>query len=327
MKRREFVATLVGTAAWPLVTLAQQADRIRKIAVILGVADDAEGHARLGALKKGMETLGWFEGRNAHFEVRYTAAKPEIIRSATSEIVGIAPDVIVANTNKVVIALKQQTRTLPIVFVQVIDPVTAGLVESLSAPGGNVTGFMSADFSLSAKSVETLKEIAPQVTRLAMLRDTTDPQSMGQAASVQMAATSLGMELTSIEIRDADAISRGIGSFAGRENGGLVITATPLSTVHLETIIASAAQSKLPAIYPYRYFANRGGLISYGADNLDLWRRASTYADRVLKGANPSELPVQQPTKFELIINLKTAKALGLTVSPALLARANEIIE
>lgn len=327
MKRREVIRLIGGAVAWPFAAYAQQSDRIRKVAVIFGVADDAEGHARLDALKKGMETLGWFEGRNAHFDVRYTAAKPEIILRATSEIVGVAPDLIVANTNKVVIALKQQTRTLPIVFVQVIDPVTAGLVESLSAPGGNVTGFMSADFSLSAKSVETLKEIAPQVTRLAILRDATDPQSMGQAASVQMAATSLGVELTSIEIRDADTISRGIDLFARRENGGLVITATPLSTVHLDTIIATAAQNKLPAIYPYRYFANRGGLISYGADNLDLWRRAATYADRVLKGANPSELPVQQPTKFELIINLKTAKALGLTVPSTLLARANEIIE
>ena len=327
MKRREVIRLIGGAAAWPLAAYAQQSDRIRKVAVIMGVADDAEGHARLDALKKGMEALGWFEGRNAHFDVRYTAAKSEIILRATSEIVGVAPDVIIANTNKVVAALKQQTGMLPIVFVQVIDPVTSGLVESLSAPGGNVTGFMSADFSLSAKSVETLKEIAPQVARLAILRDSADPQSMGQAASVQMAATSLGMELTSIEIRDADTISRGIDSFARRENGGLVITATPLSTVHLETIVASAARNKLPAIYPYRYFANRGGLISYGADNLDLWRRAATYADRVLKGTKPSELPVQQPTKFELIINLETAKALRLTVPSALLARANEIIE
>ncbi|SHN77995.1 ABC transporter substrate-binding protein [Bradyrhizobium erythrophlei] len=328
MKRREFITLISGAAtAWPFAAYAEQSTRIRKVAVILGVADDTEGHARLGALKQGMETLGWFEGRNAHFDVRYTAANPEIIRSATSEIMGRAPDVIVANTNKVVIALKQQTRALPIVFVQVIDPVTAGLVESLSAPGGNVTGFMSADFSLSAKSVETLKEIAPQVTRLAMLRDSTDPQSIGQAASVQMAATSLGMELTSIEIGDADTISRGIDLFARRQNGGLVVTATPLSTVHLETIIAAAARNKLPAIYPYRYFANRGGLISYGADNLDLWRRAATYVDRILKGANPSELPVQQPTKFALIINLKTAKALDLKPEPTLLARADEVIE
>jgi putative ABC transport system substrate-binding protein len=327
MKRREVIRLIGGAAAWPFAAYAQQSDRIRKVAVILGVADDAEGHARLDALKKGMETLGWSEGRNAHFDVRYTVANPEIIRSATSEIVGIGPDVIVANTNKVVIALKQQTHTLPIVFVQVIDPVTAGLVESLSAPGGNVTGFMSADFSLSAKSVETLKEIAPQVIRLAMLRDSADPQSIGQAASVQMAATSLGMELTSIEIRDADTISRGIDLFARRKNGGLVVTATPLSTVHLETIIAAAARNKLPAIYPYRYFANRGGLISYGADNLDLWRRAAAYVDRILKGENPSELPVQQPTKFALIINLKTASALDLKPEPTLLARADEVIE
>jgi putative ABC transport system substrate-binding protein len=327
MKRREFIRLIGGTAAWPLAAYAEQSDRIRKVAVVFGVADDQEGRARLAALKKGMEALGWLDGRNVHFEVRYTAANADIIRSATSEMAGLAPDVIVANTNKVVIALKQQARARPIVFVQVIDPVTAGLVDSLSAPGGNITGFMSADFSLSAKSVETLKEIAPQVTRLAMLRDSVDPQSMGQAASVQMAASSLGMELTLIDIRDADTISRGIELFARRENGGLVVPATPLSTVHLETIIESAARNKLPAIYPYRYFANRGGLISYGADNLDLWRRAASYVDRILKGANPSELPVQQPTKFELIINLKTAKALDLKPMPTLLARADEVIE
>ena len=213
-----------------------------------------------------------------------------------------------------------------IVFVQVTDPVTAGIVESLSAPGGNITGFTSADFSLHAKSVETLKEIAP-VARLAILRDSTDPQSIGQAASVQMAAASLGMELTSIDIRDTDTISRGIELFARRENGGLVVPGTPLSTVHLATIIASAAQNKLPAIYPYRYFVIRGGLISYGADNLDIWRRTASYVDRILKGANPADLPVQAPTRFELIINLKTAKTLGLEVSPALLARADEVIE
>ena len=244
MKRREFIRLIGGTAAWPLAAYAEQSDRIRKVAVVFGVADDQEGRARLAALKKGMEALGWLDGRNVHFEVRYTAANADIIRSATSEMAGLAPDVIVANTNKVVIALKQQARARPIVFVQVIDPVTAGLVDSLSAPGGNITGFMSADFSLSAKSVETLKEIAPQVTRLAMLRDSVDPQSMGQAASVQMAASSLGMELTLIDIRDADTISRGIELFARRENGGLVVPATPLSTVHLETIIESAARNK-----------------------------------------------------------------------------------
>jgi putative ABC transport system substrate-binding protein len=274
-----------------------------------------------------MEALGWFDDRDVHFDVRYTAGSAEILSSVTSEILNLGPDLVVANTNKVVIALKQKTRTVPIIFAGVTDPVTAGIVESLSAPGGNITGFTSADFSLHAKSVETLTEIAPKVARLAILRDSTDPQSIGQAASVQLAATSLGMELTSIDIRDADTISRGIDSFARRENGGLVVPATPLSTVHRATIIASAAQNKLPAIYPYRYFVNDGGLISYGADNLDIWRRSASYVDRILKGDNPADLPVQAPTKFELIINLKTAKTLGLEVSSALIARADNVIE
>jgi putative ABC transport system substrate-binding protein len=326
MRRRDLISLIGGAAAWPFAAYGQS-KRLRRVAVVLGVADDAEGHARLDALKKGMEALGWFDDRDVHFDVRYTAGNAEILGSVTSEILNLEPDVVVANTNKVVIALKQKTRAVPIIFAGVTDPVTAGIVESLSAPGGNITGFTSADFSLSAKSVETLKEIAPQVARLAILRDSTDPQSIGQAASVQMAAASLGMELTSIDIRDADTISRGIDLFARRENSGLVVPATPLSTVHLVTIIASTAQNKLPAIYPYRYFVNRGGLISYGADNYDIWRRSAAYVDRILKGENPSALPVQQPTKFELIINVKTARALGLTPMPTLLARADEVIE
>ena len=214
MRRREFMALTGCVAAWPFAVYGQQSERLRRVAVVLGVADDAQGRARLEALKKGMEALGWFDGRNVHFDVRCTSGNADNVSSITSEMLNLAPVLVVANTNKVVIALKQQTHTVPIVFVQVTDPVTAGIVESLSAPGGNITGFTSSDFSLSAKSVETLKEIAPQVVRLAMLRDSTDPQSIGQAASIQMAAASLGMELTSIDIRDADTISRGIDLFA-----------------------------------------------------------------------------------------------------------------
>jgi putative tryptophan/tyrosine transport system substrate-binding protein len=227
MRRRDLISLIGGAAAWPFAAYGQS-KRLRRVAVVLGVADDTEGHARLDALKKGMEALGWFEDRDVHFDVRYTAGNAEILSSVTSEILNLRPDLVVANTNKVVIALKQKTRAVPIIFAGVTDPVTAGIVESLSAPGGNITGFTSADFSLSAKSVETLTEIAPKVARLAILRDSTDPQSIGQAASVQMAAASLGMELTSIDIRDADTISRGIDLFARRENGGLVVPATPL---------------------------------------------------------------------------------------------------
>jgi ABC-type uncharacterized transport system substrate-binding protein len=326
MRRRKFLTLAGSAAAWPLAAYGQQPERLRRIAMVFGVADDAQGQARLDAFKKGMEALGWFDGQNIQFDVRFTG-NADNVSGITSEVLNLAPVLVVANTNKVVIALKQQTRTVPIVFVQVTDPVTAGIVESLPAPGGNITGFTSSDFSLSAKSVETLKEIAPKIARLAILRDSADPQSIGQAASVQMATTSMGIELTSIDIRDADTISRGIELFARRENGGLVVPATPLSTVHLAAIIASAAQNRLPAIYPYRYFVSRGGLISYGADNLALWRRSASYVDRILKGAKPADLPVQTPTRFELIINLKTAGTLGLEVSPALLARSDEVIE
>ena len=327
MRRRKFLTLVGSAAAWPFAAYGQTSEPPRRVAVVFGIADDAQGRARLDALKKGMEALGWFEGRNVHFDVRFAVGDANNVSSVTSEILNLAPVLVIANTNKVVIALKQKTQTVPIVFVQVTDPVTAGIVENLSAPGGNITGFTSSDFSLSAKSVETLKEIAPQVARLAMLRDPADPQSIGQSASIQMAAASLGVELTSIDIRDTDTISRGIGLFARRENGGLVVPATPLSTVHLATIIASVAQNKLPAIYPYRYFVDRGGLISYGADNLDIWRRSASYVDRILKGANPADLPIQTPTRFELAINLKTAKALGLTVPLSLLASADEVIE
>ena len=224
-------------------------------------------------------------------------------------------------------ALKQQTRAIPIVFVQVIDPINTGIVESLAHPGGNVTGFTSADIPIATKWVEVLKKIAPRVVRLATLRDSSDPPGMALVGAVQAAATSFGMELTSVDIRDADAIERGISSFARQANGGLIVTAITLSTVHLETIISVAARNKLPTIYPYLYFANSGGLISYGTDNFDLYRRAASYIDRILKGEKPADLPVQAPTKFELVINLKAAKALGLTVPPTMLARADEVIE
>jgi putative tryptophan/tyrosine transport system substrate-binding protein len=328
MRRREFITLLGGAAAaWPLSARAQQPERMRRIAVVIGVADNAEGHARLAALKKGMETLGWIDGGNVRFDVRYTAGAIDMARVAAAEVIALAPDIIVANTNTVVMALKQQTRAIPIVFVQVQDPINTGIVESVAHPGGNITGFTSADFSFSAKLVEVLKEIAPRVVRLAILRDSSDPSGMAQMGAVQAAAASFGMELTSIDIRDADTIERGISSFARQVNGGLIVPATPLSTVHLETIIAVAARNKLPTIYPYRYFAKSGGLISYGTDNFDLWRRSASYVDRILKGEKPADLPVQAPTKFELVINLKTAKALGLTVPPTMLARADEVIE
>jgi len=328
MKRRQFLSVLGGAvAAWPIAVRAQQPDRVRRIAVVMGVADNADGQARFAALKNGLKTLGWLDGVNVRFDVHYTAGVIDMARVAASEVIALAPDIIVANTNTVTMALKQQTRAIPIVFVQVQDPINSGIVESVAHPGGNITGFTSADFSFSAKLVEVLKEIAPRVVRLAILRDSSDPSGMAQVGVVQAAATSFGMELTPVDIRDADTIERGISSFARQANGGLIVPATPFSTVHLETIIAVAARNKLPAIYPFRYFANSGGLISYGTDNLDLWQRSASYVDRILKGEKPADLPVQAPTKYELVINVKTAKALGLTVPPTLLTRADEVIE
>jgi len=328
VRRREFI-TLLGSAAvaWPRAARAQQPERMRRIAVVMGVADDAESHARLAVLKKGMATLGWLDGDNVRYDVRYTGGVVDMARVAASEVIALAPDIIVANTNSVTMPLKQQTHTIPIVFVQVQDPINLGLVESMAHPGGNITGFASADFSFSAKSVEVLKEIAPRVARLAILRDSLDPAGMALVGVVQTTASSFGMELTSIDIHDADTIERRISSFARQANGGLIVPANPLTTVHLETIIAVAAQNKLPAAYPYRYFAESGGLVSYGTDNLDLWRQAASYVNRILKGDKPADLPVQAPTKFELVVNLKTAKALGLTVPQSILARADEVIE
>jgi putative ABC transport system substrate-binding protein len=310
-----------------VVARAQQGNRVRRVAVILGVANNAEGQARFAALKKGMEALGWLDGNNVHFDVRYTGGAIDMAPIAAAEAIALAPEVIVANSNPVAMALKQQTRAIPIVFVQVFDPVNSGVIESLARPGGNITGFASTDFSIAAKWLQVLKEIAPRVTRFATLRDPSSPVAMAQMSVVQAAAASSGMELTPVDIRGADAIERGIDSFARRADGGLVVIAVPLATVHLETIIAVAARNKLPAIYPYRYFAKSGGLVSYGIDNFDLYRRSASYVDRILKGEKPADLPVQAPTRYELVINLKTAKALGVEVPATLLVRADEVIE
>jgi ABC-type uncharacterized transport system substrate-binding protein len=325
LKRRDFITLLGGAAAWPMVARAQQSDQLRRIGVLIGIANDAQGQARLAAFQKGMQESGWTEGRNMRLDVRFTAGAADQARTYAVELVGLAPDVILANTAHVVAALQQQTKTIPIVFAQVVDPVSSGFVESLARPGGNITGFLSLDFGIGAKWLEILKEVAPRVTRVGVLRDPAIPGGAGYMGAIQAAAPSFRVELNALDSRGAITIERGLSAFAREPNGGLIVAPNPATSVHRELITTLAARLRLPAVYPYRYFT--GGLISYGIDNLDLWRRAASYVDRILKGEKPADLPVQAPTKYELVINLKTARALGIDMPPTLLARADEVIE
>jgi putative ABC transport system substrate-binding protein len=327
VRRRAFIAALGGAAAWPVVARAQQPERMWRIAVLVGVKDDVEGQARLTAFRKGMNDLGWSEGRNIQMDIRFTDGEADRAEIYADELVKSSPDAILANTGLVVRALQKRTKTIPIVFAQVIDPVGSGFVDSLAHPGGNVTGFVSLNFSMGAKWVETLKEIAPRVTRIGVLREVANPGELGELGVIQAASPSFGVETKALDARDPNVIEGGLTELASKANSGLIVLASPATSVHHELIAALATRLRLPTIYPYPYFVESGGLISYGIDNHDLWRRAADYMDRVLKGANPAELPVQEPTKFVLAINLKTAKALGVTVPSQLLARANEIIE
>ena len=326
--RREFITLLGGAAtAWPLAARGEQSNRMPRVGVLIAVADDAEGQARLGAFKNGMRDLGWTDGGNVRIEVRFAAGSVAKANDYAAELVSLAPDVLVANSSPAVAALQQRTRTIPIVFAQVVDPVSAGFVENLARPGGNITGFVSLDYSFGAKWLELLKEIAPRVSRVGVLRDPATSGAAGQLGAIQGAASLLRVELTTLDVREPAVIERSMALLAREPNGGLIVLANPTATVHLNLIVALAAQHQLPAIYPYRYFAEAGGLISYGADNLDLYRRAASYVDRILKGGKPADLPVQNPIKFELTINRRTAKALDLDVPPTLLARADEVIE
>jgi putative ABC transport system substrate-binding protein len=328
MRRREFIKGIAGSAAvWPFLAHAQQPEHVQRVGVLIGVGDDAEGQARLAAFRRGMQDLGWNEGRNVQLDVRFTGGIADRARVYAAELIKSAPDVILANTSTVVAALKERTTTIPIVFAQVVDPVNSGFVDSLSHPGGNITGFVSLDFGFGAKWLETLKLIAPRVTRVGVLRDASTPGGTGQMGAIQAATSSFGVELKALDVRDAATIERGLSAFAREPNGGLIVQSSPAASVHHQLIVGLAARFRIPAIYPYPFFVRSGGLLSYGIDNHDLWQKAAGYVDRILKGANPAELPVQEPTKFELVINLKTAKALGLTVPPSLLARADEVIE
>jgi putative ABC transport system substrate-binding protein len=276
---------------------------------------------------KGMHDLGWTEGRNMQMEVRFASGDADRARAYGAELIRWAPDVILANSSAVVVALKQQTKTIPIVFAQVVDPVNSGFVDSLAHPGGNITGFVSLDFGMGAKWLEILKQIAPRVVRVGVLRDPQTPGGSGQLGAIQAATSSFGVELKALDVSDIATLERRLSVFAHEPNGGLVVLNSLASSIHHKMITDLAARLRLPAIYPYRLFTADGGLVSYGIDNHDLWQKAAGYVDRVLKGANPAELPVQEPTKFELTINLKAAKALGLTIPASLLASANEVIE
>jgi putative tryptophan/tyrosine transport system substrate-binding protein len=326
MRRRDFIKVIAGSAAaWPLAARAQQAERMRRVGVLMPFAKDSpEAQARIAAFLQELQKLGWTESRNLQIEYRWDTGD---LRKDATELVTLSPDVIVAYTTPAVAALQPATRTVPIVFTQVADPVSAGFVAGLAKPGGNITGFTPFEYSIGAKWLELLKEIAPHVTRVGVIRDPTSTSSIGQFAAIQSATRSFGVEVSPIGGRDARDIEHTVTEFARGSNCGLISAAAPFVFNNSGLIISLAARHRLPAVYPYRSFVADGGLISYGPDAIDLSRQAAGYVDRILKGEKPADLPVQGATKFELVINLKTAKALGLTVPPSVLARADEVIE
>ena len=326
MRRREFIWLAGTAAAWPMAGQAQQGERMRRVAVLMS-ADNPEARINHAAFVQSLKQLGWMDGQNLRIETRWADGTASLIRKYATDVLALTPDAVVVSGNDSMGALLQATRTVPIVFAQVADPVGSGYVKTMARPGGNATGFVQFDYSLSGKWPELLKQIAPNVTRAAVLRDANIPAGIGQFAIIQAVAPSLGLEVSAINELDADNIGRELMDFAVLPNGGLIVTASALSITHLELIVALTAKYKLPAIYYRRYYVDRGGLISYGYDVLQQFRGAADYVDRILRGTKPADLPVQAPTKYDLVINLKTARALGLTVPPTLLARADEVIE
>jgi putative ABC transport system substrate-binding protein len=328
MKRREFITLLGGAAAWPVAASAQQVERVRRIGVLLPAAEnDPEFQSRLTAFQQALRELGWTIGSNVRLEIRWATPDTAKVRQQATELVALAPDVILATGGSSMAPLQQATRMLPIVFVQVPDPVAAGFVDSLARPGGNATGFTQYEYGVGAKLLELLKEIRPGVTRAIVLRDPATPDGIGQFAAIQAVGPSLGVELRPIGVREPVEIERAVTTISRGSGNGLIVTASGFAIRHRELIITLAAKHRLPAIYPYRFFVIDGGLISYGPNSIDPYRRAAGYIDRILKGEKPADLPVQAPTKYELVINVKTAKTLGLEVPPMLLARADEVIE
>ena len=326
MRRRDFVGLLGGAAlARPFLASAQQPDRMRHIGVLMNTRpDEPEGQERVTALVQGLQKLGWTDGRNAEIKIRWAADDAGLYHRYAAEL--LASDVIVASATPSVAALQQVTRSVPVVFATVIDPVGAGFVDNLARPGGNTTGFTAFEYSISGKWLELLKEVAPNVTRVAVVRDTS-VSGIGQFAVLQATASSLGLELSPISVRDAGEVEQAVTAFARSMNSGLVVTASSFVVPHRDLIFALAARYHLPAVYPFRFYAAAGGLASYGPDLIDNYTRAAGYVDRILKGEKPADLPVQAPTKYQLVINLKTAKALSLTIPPSLLAGADEVIE
>jgi putative ABC transport system substrate-binding protein len=328
LRRREFIALLGGAATRPLAARAQQREPMRRVGVLMTLsADDVIGQTRVAALLQRLQQAGWEVGRNLRIELRSSGATPEDIRKQAGELVALAPDVIVANGSAAAGPLLEATRSVPIVFAIVPDPVGAGYVDSLARPGGNATGFTSFEYGIGGKWLELLKEIGPGLTQAAVIRDPAISAGLGQWGAIQSAAPSLGLEVIPVNVRDGNEIERGIAAFARKSNGGLVVSGSARVVAHRNLVIALAARHKLPAVYPQRFYVDAGGLISYGPDFVDQFRRAAGYVDRILKGEKPADLPVEAPTKYETVINLKTAKALGLEVPPTLLARADEVIE
>jgi putative tryptophan/tyrosine transport system substrate-binding protein len=326
MRRRNFIAGLASTtAAWPPAARAQQPERVRRIGVL--PVDDPEMRLRLTTFQQALQGLGWTDGRNVHIETRFAAGNAAVLRKYAVELAALAPDIILAMGSGGLPAVLQATQTVPIVFVLVQDPVGSGFVHSLSQPGGNATGFMTFEYNLCGKWLELLKEIAPSVTRAAVLRDPAVPAGIGQFAVIQSVAPSVRVDVIPVNLGDAAEIEREVAAFGQSANGGLILTSSALSEVHRDLIIALAAQHKLPAVYQERNYVTAGGLISYGPNFVDQYRRAAGYVDRILKGEKPADLPIQAPTKYELVINLKTAKALGLAVPSSVRARADEVIE
>jgi putative tryptophan/tyrosine transport system substrate-binding protein len=328
LRRREFLTLVGGLAAMPVVAGAQQNERLRRIGVLMSAgADDPEGQARFAAFRQGLQKLGLIEGQNVRIDVRWTPGDAALERRFATELVALAPDVLLATASPTVAALQAATRTVPIVFAHAVDPVGAGFVDSLPRPGGNATGFVLFEYGMGAKWLELLKEIAPNVTRVAVVRDSAIAAGTGQFGAIQSVAPSFGVELTAVNVRDPGEIERAISAFARSPNGGLIVTAGPLVLAHRDLIVTLAARHKLCGVYGVRVWVAAGGLVSYGTDIYDLYRRAAGYIDRVLRGEKPSDLPVQAPTKFETVINMKTAKALGITMPSSLLTRADEVIE
>jgi putative tryptophan/tyrosine transport system substrate-binding protein len=328
MERRAFITLLGSAAAWPLAARAQPDERIRRIGVLTPLAEsDPEGRARISTFRQGLEKLGWTEGRNFRIDYHWAEGEADRLRANAAKLVGLAPDVIVVNSTLMLAAVKNETQTVPIVFVQVPDPVEGGFVASLARPGGNITGFTNFEYALGGKWLELLKEVAPGVARVAVIQNPADRTSSEYTRAIIGVAPSFGVQVIAADPHDASEIERAIGTLARESNAALIVLPGAFTFVHSAAIVALAARHRLPAVYPYRYHVTGGGLISYGVETVDLYRRAASSVDRILRGEKPGDLPVQAPTRFELVINLKAAQALGLTVPPSLLGRADEVIE